>query len=42
MRKLHASQVDGDQQVTANTVDVPYESRDVLLDRLEKQLYKEV
>ncbi len=41
MRKLHSAQLDGDQQVTANTVDVPYESRDVLLDRLEKQLYKD-
>ena len=41
MRKLHASQVDGDQQVTPTSVDVPYESRDVLLDRLEKQLYKD-
>ena len=41
MRKIHAAQTDGDQQVQANTVDVPYQSRDVLLDRLEKQLYKD-
>lgn len=41
MRKLHASQTDADQQVTPNTVDVPYESREALLERLEKQLYKD-
>ena len=41
MRKLHSAQLDGDQQVTPTSVDVPYESRDVLLDRLEKQLYKD-
>lgn len=41
MRKLHAAQTDGDQQVTPNTVDVPYEGREALLDRLEKQLYKD-
>lgn len=41
MRKLHAAQTDGDQQVQANTVDVPFESREAVLDRLEKQLYKD-
>ena len=41
MRKIHAAQTDGDQQVTANTVDVPYQSREMLLERLEKQLYKD-
>lgn len=41
MRKLHAAQTDGDQQVTPTTVDVPYEGREALLDRLEKQLYKD-
>lgn len=41
MRKLHAAQTDGDQEVTPNTVDVPYEGREALLDRLEQQLYKD-
>lgn len=41
MRKLHAAQTDGDQLVTPTTVDVPYEGREALLDRLEKQLYKD-
>lgn len=41
MRKLHAAQTDGDQEVTPNTVDVPYAGREALLDRLEKQLYKD-
>ena len=41
MRKLHASQTDGDQSVTPVTVDVPYESREAILERLEKQLYKD-
>lgn len=41
MRKLHAAQTDGDQTVTPNTVEVPYASREALLDRLEKQLYKD-
>lgn len=41
MRKLHAAQTDGDQVVQPTTVDVPYEGREALLDRLEKQLYKD-
>ena len=41
MRKLHAAQTDGDQTVTPNTVEVPYASREALLERLEKQLYKD-
>jgi len=41
MRKIHAAQVDGDQQVTANSVEVPFQSREAILDRLEKQLYKD-
>lgn len=41
MRKLHAAQLDGDQTATPTAIDVPYQSRDVLLDRLEKQLYKD-
>lgn len=41
MRKLHAAQTDGDQTVTPTTVDVPYASREAILERLEKQLYKD-
>jgi len=41
MRKLHAAQTDGDQQVLPTTVDVPYASREAILERLEKQLYRD-
>ena len=41
LRKLHAAQTDGDQIVTPNAVDVPYASREALLERLEKQLYRD-
>lgn len=41
LRKLHAAQTDGDQIVTPTTVDVPFEGREAILDRLEKQLYRD-
>lgn len=41
MRKLHAANVDSDQNVQANTVDVPNDTMEDILDRLEKQLYKD-
>ena len=41
MRKLHAAQTDADQQVTPTTLDVPFAGREALLDRLEKQLYRD-
>lgn len=41
LRKIHAAQTDGDQQVQANSVDIPYASREAYLDRLEKQLYRD-
>ena len=41
MRKIHAAQTDSDQIVQPTTVDVPHEGREALLDRLEKQLYKD-
>ena len=41
MRKIHAAQLDGDQTVTPTTVDVPYQSTEALLERLEKALYKD-
>lgn len=41
MRKMHAAQLDDDQQVTPHTVEIPVTSREAILDRLEKQLYKD-
>ena len=41
MRKLHAANLDADQQVQSNAVDVPHEGLEAILDRLEKQLYKD-
>ena len=39
LRKLHAAQLDGDQIINANTVEAPYQGREALLERLEKELY---
>ena len=39
LRKLHAAQVDNDQALTPNQVEVPFASREAVLDRLEKELY---
>ena len=39
LRKLHATQVDGDQVISANTIEAPYQGRETLLTRLEKELY---
>ena len=41
MRKMRAAQLDNDQEVTPHVVDVPYNGRESILDRLEKQLYKD-
>ena len=41
MRKLHAAQLDNDQIIQPTTVDVPFQGREALLDRLEKQLYRD-
>ena len=41
MRKMHAAQLDDDQQITPHTVEIPVTSREAILDRLEKQLYKD-
>lgn len=41
MRKLHAAQTDADQVVQPTTVEVPFAGREALLERLEKQLYKD-
>lgn len=39
LRKLHATQVDNDQIISSNQVDVPFASREAVLERLEKELY---
>lgn len=41
MRKLHAAQTDADQVVQPTTVDVPFAGREALLERLERQLYRD-
>ena len=41
MRKLHAAQTDADQVIQPTTIDVPFAGREALLERLEKQLYKD-
>lgn len=41
MRKLHVAQTDSDQIIQPVTVDVPFQGTEVLLERLEKQLYKD-
>lgn len=41
MRKMRAAQLDNDQEVTPHVVDVPFNGRESILDRLEKQLYKD-
>ncbi len=41
MRKLHVANVDADQNVQPNTVDVPNDALEDILNRLEKQLYKD-
>lgn len=41
MRKLHAAQTDADQQIQPVTVDVPFAGREALLDRLERQMYRD-
>ena len=41
LRKVHATQLDDDQQLQSHTVDMPYLSREAILDRLEQQIYKD-
>lgn len=41
MRKLHAAQLDEDQHAEPHTVNLPVEARERILDRLEKQMYKD-
>lgn len=41
MKRLHTAQLDGDQDIQSHSVDVPYNGREAILDRLEQQLYKD-
>lgn len=41
LRKLHAANLDNNQELQPHTVDMPYLSREAILDRLEKKLYKD-
>lgn len=41
LRKVHAAQLQGDQRLEMQTVEQPYMSREAILDRLEKKLYKD-
>ena len=41
MKTVHAVRVDDDVQAESHTVDAPFQSREALLDRLERDLYKD-
>ena len=41
LRKIHAANLQGDQELQPHTVEQPYLSREAILDRLEKKLYKD-
>lgn len=41
LRKVHVAQLDGDQDIQSHSVDIPYQGREAILDRLEQQLYKD-
>ena len=41
LKKVHATQVDDDQQITSHTVEPTYQGREAILERLEKTLYKD-
>ena len=41
MKTVHAVRVDDDVQAESHTTDAPFQSREALLDRLEKDLYKD-
>lgn len=40
-RKLHAANIDRDVNLQSHTIEQPYLSREAILDRLEKKLYKD-
>lgn len=39
--KQKIASIDGDQNISATTVDIPYAAREALLDRIEKDLYRD-
>jgi len=41
LRMLHAADVDGDTDVQAQTVEIPFSARETLLNRLERDLYRD-
>lgn len=41
LRMLHVTDVDGDTDVQAQTVEIPYAARETLLNRLERDLYRD-
>lgn len=41
LKKVHATQLSGDQKIQMQTVEQPYLSREAILNRLEKKLYKD-
>ena len=41
LRKVHAAQLQGDQKLEMQSVEQPYLSREAILNRLEKKLYKD-
>lgn len=41
LRKVRATTIDGEGQIEAHTIDLPYASREAILDRLEKQIYRD-
>lgn len=41
LRKVKATTVDGDGQLQAHTIDIPYAGREAVLERLEKQIYRD-
>ena len=41
LRKVKATTVDGDGQIQSHTIDVPFAGREAVLERLEKQIYRD-
>lgn len=41
LRKVKATTVEGDGQLQAHTIDIPYAGREAILERLEKQIYRD-
>ena len=41
LRKMHSAQLDDDQQIQSHSTEAPYQGREAILDRIEKDLYKD-